>query len=164
MTMLRLYEIANEYEFLLRDLVNEETGVLNEQALARLDELKDPLETKCLNITRLFKNMEAERAAIEKERKAMAAREKSLKKQVKRLKDYLLSNMERCDIKEIKCPQFVVKLQMYPSVDIFDAEFIPDEYKKISIEFYRSKMNQDMKKGIDIPGAILVQRSSIRIK
>src|ERR1700689_1089194 len=102
MSALRLYEIADQYEFLLQDLYDEDTGEINEMSLARLQALTDPLETKCINITRIFKQIDAEREAIEKERKAMAAREKSLKNQVDGLKNYLLTNMERCSVNEIK--------------------------------------------------------------
>lgn len=162
---MRLYEIADQYQFLLKDLCDEETGVVNEAALARLQALTDPLETKCINITRMFKQIDAEREAIEKERKAMAAREKTLKNQVDSLKNYLLSNMDRCAIDEIKCPQFVIKLQNNPpAVDPYDKSIIPDAYKKISIEYDIQKIKEDLKNGVAIPGARLVQGKSIRIR
>jgi len=162
---LRLYEIADQYQFLLQDLYDEETGVVNETALAKLEALNEPFETKCINVTRVFKQIDAEREAIEKERKAMAAREKALQNQVNGLKNYLLSNMDRCMINEIKCPQFVIKLQNNPpSVDPYDKSLIPDEYKKISIEYDIQKIKDDLKNGVDIPGARLVQGKSIRIR
>lgn len=163
---LRLYEIADQYQFILRDLYDEETGEISENTIAKLQELGDSLETKCINITRIFKQIDAEREAIEKERKAMAAREKSLKNQVDRLKDYLLSNMERCEIKKIECPQFVISLQKNPpSVDTYDESVIPEEYKKVTISFDLQKMKEDIsKKGIAIPGVRLLQRSSLRIR
>ena len=61
MSAMRLYEIADQYQFLLQDLYDEETGVVNETALAKLQALTDPLETKCINITRIFKQIDAER-------------------------------------------------------------------------------------------------------
>lgn len=162
---LRLYEIADQYKFLLDELYDEETGVVNETTLERLKELKDPLETKCINVVKIFKQIDAEREAIEKERKAMAVREKSLKDQVERLKYYLQSNMERCKINEIKCPQFLIKLQKNPpSVETYDESQIPDEYKKISVSYDIQKIKEDLKKGEDIPGVRLIQNNSVRIK
>lgn len=162
---MRLYEIADQYQFLLNDLYDEETGVVNETTLAKLQELNDPLETKCINITRIFKQMDAEREAIEKERKAMALRESSLKNQISRLKDYLKSNMEKCQINEIKCSQFVIKLQKNPpKVDAYDESQIPDEYKKIMIDIDIQKIKDDLKNGVIIPGARLIQCNNLKIK
>lgn len=162
---LRLYEIANEYKFLLDNLYDDETGVVDESAFDKLKELSDPLETKCINITRIFKQLDAEREAIEKERKAMAARESSLKNQVARLKDYLLSNMERCEIKEIKCPQFAIRLQKNPvKLDIFDEALIPPDYEVMTLTLDEAKIKGDLKNGVFVPGARLVQNNSLRIK
>ncbi len=163
---MRLYEIADQYQFLLSDLYDEETGEISEKTIAKLQELGDSLETKCINITRIFKQIDAEREAIEKERKAMAAREKALKNQVDRLKDYLLSNMERCEIKKIECPQFVISLQKNPlSVEAYDTSLIPEEYKKITVTYDLQKIKEDItKNGVVIDGVRLVQSSHIRIR
>ena len=73
---------------------------------------------------------------------------KSLKNQVDGLKSYLLSNMERCAVSEIKCPQFVIRLQKNPpSVDPYDKSVIPDEYKKITVEYDIQKIKDDLKNG-----------------
>lgn len=165
MSALRLYEIADQYQFLMNDLYDPETGVVDEAALSRLNEINDSLENKCINITRVFKSIDAERKAIEKERKAMAARESALKNQVIRLKDYLLSNMERCEIKKIECPQFSISLQKNPaSVQIDDESLIPSEFDKITIEKDISKIKDALKNGVAIPGVRLVQKHSIRIR
>ena len=73
--------------------------------------------------------------------------------------------MERCQIKEIKCPQFVIKLQQNPvSLDAFDQDMIPDEYKKVVVDIDTQKIKDDLKNGVVIPGARLVQGNHVRIK
>lgn len=162
---MRLYELANQYQFLLSDLYDDETGAVRVTALDQLHNLNEPIETKCINVVKVFKDLEAEAKAIEVERKAMAAREKALKSQVDSLKEYLRFNMERCEINEIKCPQFVIKLANNPpAVDIECENLIPDEYKKVKIEFDLAHMRDDMKNGVVIPGANLIQRKSVRIR
>lgn len=162
---LRLYDLAEQYNFLNDNLFDTETGVVNETALETLNEIKDSIENKCIAITKLFKSMEAEREAIEKEKKAMAARESSLKNQISRLKEYLLINMERCEIKKISCPQFSISLQKNPqSVKIDDEKLIPSDYNKVIVEKDISKIKQDLQNGVIIPGARLVQKNSIRIR
>lgn len=165
MNSMRLYDLADHYQHLLTELYDDETGEINEQALDKINELTDPIETKCINMVRLFKSLEAQQKAIEAERKAMAKREQAFKNQVVRLKDYLLDNMEKCKISKIECPQFVINLQKNPvALDIFDADQIPENYKKVIVDTDDPKIKEALQKGIEIPGARLVQRSSIRIR
>lgn len=166
MKSLTLYEIADQYQFLLNDLYNEETGEVNEEVLEKLNEITDTAEDKCINVVKVFKEFEKEYKAIEEERKRMAKREQAFKKQIDKLKSYLLLNMERCQIKKIECPQFVISLHKNPpKVETYDESSIPDEYKKMTIEFDKQKMRDDMLyHGVIIPGARLSQDNNIRIK
>ncbi len=160
-----LYQMADQYKFLMQDLYDDESGLINESAMEELNNLTDSIDNKCINITRAFKAIDAKRKAIEIERKNMAAREVALKIQISRLKDYLLYNMEKCEIKKIECPQFVISLQKNPiALDTYDQSAIPKKYQKITIEYDDQKIKEDLKKGIDIPGARLIQRNSVRIK
>lgn len=165
MSKVRLYEIADQYQFLMNDLYDYETGVVNEETLAKLNELTDSMEDKAINITRLFKELEASADAIEKERQNMQKREKALKNQISSLKEYLRSNMERCDIKKIECPQFSISLQKNPvKLDITNADEIPSEYLVTTVSLDESKIKEELKNGVVIPGARLVQGTSIRIR
>lgn len=160
-----LYEIANHYQFLLTQLVDEETGEVNETVLSELDNLNDDAETKCINIVKIFKEFEKEYHAISEERKRMAKREKSYKDSMASLKNYLEINMERCHISKIECPQFVIILQKNRhSVDIEDESQIPEEYKKITVEYKREEMRKEMEHGVYVPGAKLIQTKSVRIR
>lgn len=162
---MKLYELADQYKFLLEKLYDEETGVVNETALETLKELKDPIETKCINITKLYKSLNADYDAIKKERQLMAKREKAFKNRIDSLKNYLLTNMENCEIKKIECPQFKISLQKNPpSVDAYDKNLIPDEYKKITIDYDIQKMKMEMQNGVVIPGARMIQSNSVRIR
>ena len=165
MSSLSLYNMSEQYQFLVNDLYDPETGVVDETALERLNALEDSIQNKCINITKLFKSIEATQEAIKIEKNRLAKRESVFKNQVSRLKDFLQSNMEKCEIKKIECPEFTIAIQNNPpSVDTFDQDLIPDSYKKISIEFDIQKIKDDLKKGVDIPGVRLVQGKSIRIR
>lgn len=162
---LSLYAIADEYKYLLDHLHDEELGVIDEAILSRLNALDKPLEEKCINTIRYMKGIEAEYKAIEAERKAMQAREKSLKAKVEWYEDYLLENMEKSQIFEISCPQFVAKLRKNPpSTDIYDKDLIPEKYHKIKIEYDIQGIKDDLKADINVPGARLVRTNSLSIK
>lgn len=165
MSALRLYEIADQYQHLINNLCDDETGEVSETSLAKLDEIKDTMENKAINLVRVWKQMEAYQTAIEKERKAMEARESHLKKQVSKLKEYLMTNMQKCDITKIECPQFKISLQKNPpAVKINDPELIPEEYKKIEVKNDVSMIKDALKMGIEVPGATLEQGVSVRIR
>ena len=56
---MRLYEIADRYQFLLNDLYDYETGVVNETTLEMLNDLTDSMENKAINIMMVFKELKA---------------------------------------------------------------------------------------------------------
>jgi Siphovirus Gp157 len=160
-----LYEIGEQYKFLLEDLYDHETGEVNEAVYNQLTALTDTAENKCINVTRVYKEFKKEYEAISEERQRMQAREKAFKNKIDNLKSYLLENMEKCKISKIECPQFVIGLQKNPcSVDIYNDDEIPMDYKKAKVENDITKIKDDLKNGVIIPGARLVQTNSVRIR
>jgi Siphovirus Gp157 len=160
-----LYEIGEQYKFLLEDLYDHETGEVNEAVYNKLTALTDTAENKCINVTRVYKEFKKEYEAISEERQRMQAREKAFKNKIDNLKSYLLENMEKCQISKIECPQFVIGLQKNPcSVDIYNDDEVPMDYKKAKIENDITKIKDDLKNGVIIPGARLVQTNSVRIR
>jgi hypothetical protein len=162
---LKLYEISDKYQFLLHDLYDEETGEIDESVMVKLNELSDSAETKCINIVKIFKEIDYQRLAIAEEKKRMQARETALKNQVERLKFYLQSNMDRCKIDRVECPQFVISMQKNPaSLSITNAKLLPEKYMKVTVEPDNEKIKEDLKNNVVIPGACLVQGRSVRIR
>lgn len=164
---MNLYEIANDYAMVLHETFDPETGEVNEQAIAKLEAIGETLEQKGIAVASYIKNLEAESEAIERAKKAMAEREARLNKRVDYLTYYLQSNMERCGIKEIKCPYFVAKLKKNPdAVDIKDEESIPEEFVETVTEkkINKRKIREQLLLGVVIPGATLRQSQRLEIK
>jgi Siphovirus Gp157 len=166
MKALSLYEMSDKYSFLLNDLYDEETGVVNETTLAKLNALEDSIENKCINITKLFQAIEATKDLIKAEKERLQKREQSFTNQVNSLKEYLRSNMDRCQIKKIECPEFSISLQNNPiAIEVLNMDDVPSDYDKCQKrELDTNKIKEDIKKGVDIPGVRLVQRNHIRIR
>ncbi len=166
---MNLYQIANEYQTILDQTFDHETGEINENALAKLDEVKADVKEKGIAIASFIKNIDAERKAIEEAKKSMAEREARLNSRVTYLTSYLQSNMQRCGISEISCPYFVVKLKKCPvSVDILDENFIPKEYLKtketITVSVDKLKIKEELSQGVIIPGVALKQNVRLEIR
>lgn len=166
MKALSLYEMSDQYQFLIHDLYDPETGVVDENALEKLNSLQDSIENKCINITKLFKSIELTQDMIKAEKDRLAQREKAFKNQVARLKEYLQTNMERCEIKKIECPEFTIGLQKNPpAVEVLSEDEVPHDYDKCpKRELDISKIKEDLQNGVVIPGVRLVQRNSVRIR
>jgi len=166
MQSLSLYKLSEKYQFLLNELCDPETGVVDETALAKLNDIEDSIENKCINVTKLFKSIEVMKKAIKLEKDRIAKREKAFKKQIERLKSYLQFGMENSGVQKIQCPEFTIAIQNNPpSVGFTDAEEVPAEYeKKLPRELDIQKILSDLKNGIAIPGAYLVQKQSLRIR
>lgn len=163
---MNLFKINAEYEQILNDLYDDE-GNMNTQALMKLEENELAMEKKAIAIASFIKNMDAERAAIDEAKKAMAEREKRFKKRIEELEDYLQTNMERRSITHISCPYFDIKLKKCPpSVDIQDEEELPDEYKRTKTEIVpdKIKMREEMMAGVIIPGASLKNKLRLEIR
>ena len=66
---MNLYKIANEYQEILSNTFDDETGEVNENAMALLEIAKDSLEEKGIAVASYIKNIDAERKAIEEAKK-----------------------------------------------------------------------------------------------
>lgn len=164
---MRLYEIANEYQLLLDQSINPETGEVNETALACLENIVDNVKNKSIAVASYIKNIEADEIAIDAAISRMQDRKNQITKKVESLITYLQTNMERCGINEISCPYFVIKLKKCPvSVDVIDEASIPDDYKKkkevISID--KLKIKEELNNGVVIPGVTLKQNMRLDIR
>lgn len=164
---MRLFEISGEYQHLLDNLCDPETGEISEQTLVKLDEVGQELDKKCIAVASYIKNIDAERKAIEEAKRAMAAREAAMDKVVTNLTNYLQTNMERTGKTEVSCPYFAIKIKKCPvSVDVLDEEAVPSEYKKrkeiISVD--KMKLREELTNGVIIPGVALKQNNRLEIR
>ena len=166
MKALTLYEISEKYQFLLQDMYDHETGEINEEVFAQLNELSDTAESKCINVVKVFEEYKKSIEAIKVAKDRMLRHERVLKNGMERLKNYLQTNMEKCEIKKIECPEFVISLQKNPvALDVFNLDEIPHEYDvRPAREIDRSRIKDELKNGVVIPGARLVQGNSVRIR
>ena len=163
---MNLYNISTTYQFMLEN-IHDENGEINEAALIMIDEHKDAMNNKCIAISSYIKNLLAEEKAVKEAEKSMQERRKGIENRTKFLEEYLKTNMERCGISEIKCPQFIIKVKKNPlSVNVFDEKCLPAKYFRIVTETKVDKklIKEDIENGEYVPGAMLKQNTRIDIK
>ena len=164
---MKLFEIANEYQSVLSEIYDPETGEFNAIAFEKLDNVIDDVKNKSIAVASYIQNLSAEKEAIANAKKAMAEREARLESRASFLTAYLQSNMERCGINEISCAYFAIKLKKCPvSVDIVNESLLPPEYKKTKevISIDKMKIKEELQAGVIIPGVGLKQNLRLEIR
>lgn len=160
--MAKLYELSTGYkniEYIL------ENGEDNEELKAVLDNLSEEIEDKAENIAKLIRNYEADIEAFKKEEERIAERRRTLENIVKRLKEYLFSNMKLTGKTKFKKGTFSFNIAKNPaSVEIVNQDIIPMDYRELVEVINKKDILQDLKNGKDVQGAILKQGESLRIR
>jgi len=161
---MKLYELTQNY-LNLQELLEDPTvpvEVINEA----LNEVGEQLEDKAENIAKLIKTMEVEVAGYKEEETRLAARRKSLETSAKNLKVYLEEAMRVVDKPKIKGKLFSFSIQKNPaSVEVLDESVIPKELFNTPVPVLDKKETLiRLKAGEEIPGVILKQTESLRIR
>lgn len=156
--MATLYELNEQ----LRDFeleIDEETGeILNADMLDALEiERKDKIE----NIALWIKNLRSDAEAYKKEKESFNKKEAAAKNKADRLKDYL---SEMIKGERFKSDKVEISWRRSEAVNV-DMDMIPAEYViEQAPKPDKTKIRQDLKNGILIPGATLEERENIQIK
>jgi len=133
---MKLYEIKNEHEAALRQMV--ESGFDSETIDDSLAAIKDEFNSKAISVVQYIKNVEADVIMIDAEIKRLTDMKKTVKASQDGLKEYLRHNMEAMDIDKIECPLFKITLRKAPKVaEIDDETEIPIDFKSLVPESYR---------------------------
>lgn len=160
---MNLYELTNE-AVLLMDALNDEDAD-DSEASQDLAEVIERLNVKLDGCLRVLKNLEADAKNFKEEKERLAAREKTLNNRVKRLKDYVLQCMIQLEKRKLHVDVFDITVCKTKSVNIVDEEQIPERYLEIPpVKIMKSEISEDLKAGITVPGAELVENPYLRIR
>jgi len=162
---MNLYNISDKYLAVLSNV--NEYGELEESSLLELDKIEDELENKAVAISSYIKNLEGHQNAIKKAVDDMNDRGFVIQRKIEAIRKYLLTNMERTGISKINSPYFDITLKKNPcSVVIEDEAILSDDYKKAKVQLSidKIKIRDDLKNGIEVKGAKLIQSNRIEIK
>jgi len=162
-----LYEIAAEY----RDAANKlyDTDLDQQTIDDTLEGLRFPLEQKAISIAALALNMEATANAIKEAEQRQADRRRAIENRAKRLRDYLLYNMQAAGVGEIPSPMFALKVRNNPpAVVIEDEGLIPAQFKRVPDPAPPQPDKKAIKAAIDegkeVPGATIRKSQRVDIK
>lgn len=152
---MNLYEINRE----ILACIDYETGEILDEG--RLNSLEIEREKKIENVALWIKNLEAEAAALKKEKDAFTQREKSTKNRIESLKKYLENALQGQKFQTTKC---AISFRTSTTLGMSEKAEIPEEFRKYSFDLDKTKMKEALKNGANYKGFWLQKNQKIQIK
>lgn len=161
-----LSSLADELESSL-DQMDPETGELGTE----YGHIREMVETKAASVAAYALNSEAQADAMEARAKELAAGAKAIRKRGEWLRRYLLENMQRTGITEIKANDGSLRIKRYPerdvSVEVFQPELVPADYMRVIPATEapdKTLIGRALKDGFDVAGCRIVKRDRLEVK
>jgi hypothetical protein len=161
---LKLYQITNGFMAL-----NDNDELTDEEKQEVSLQLCDALQNKSINIVAYYEQEQALLNGIDAQIKRLQEYKKLTQNKINRYKDYVKNNMELLGIEKIETELGKISIAKCPiSIEIINADEIPDEYKTIvtEIKVDKDKIKDNFKStGEIISGVkIITDKTSLRIK
>ena len=166
---MNLYEISTQYLATAQQLAELD---IDEQTLSETLEAEAwPVEEKVRAVSAVILNLQAEADMVKGTADRIAKRAKALQSRAEALHDYLLINMQRTGITEIKALDGTFKAKIYRERDasvVIDSEnLIPADYmREIPARYEPDKVliKKAINDGYEVPGAHIVKKDRLEIK
>lgn len=167
--MANLYEISTQYLATAQQLAELD---IDEQTLSDTLEAEAwPVEEKVRAVSAVILNLQAEADMVKGTADRIAKRAKALQSRADALHDYLLINMQRTGITEIKALDGTFKAKLYRERDasvVIDSEnLIPADYMReipARCEPDKVLIKKAINDGYEVPGANIVKKDRLEIK
>lgn len=166
---MNLYEISTQYLATAQQLAELD---IDHQTLADTLEAEAwPVEEKVRAVSAVILNLQAEADMVKGTADRIAKRAKALQSRAEALHDYLLVNMQRTGITEIKALDGTFKAKLYRERDasvVIDSEnLIPADYMReipARCEPDKVLIKKAINDGYEVPGAHIVKKDRLEIK
>lgn len=161
--MKSLFEITQEV-IELASLLEE--GEITPELEERLSIRKEELEEKAINYGKVIKSIDADVKTIDNELARLSALKESKVKTIDRIKESLSNAMKLFHVAKIETPLIKISFRKSESVEIDLSTFIGVDYIKVKTteSIDKTKIRNDLKNGIEILGAHIVEKQNLQIK
>ena len=157
--MSTLYELTGQYLEIYNLDMDDET---KQDTLDSID-WKEDYENKVENYIKVIKNNDADIEARKNEIKRLTELTKSAERKNERLKEVLKESMELTGHDRVDTPLFKVSFRKSEAVEVDDL-LLPESYKVATWKADKKRLKEDLKNGLEILGAELVERKNLSIR
>ena len=165
-----LFELSDEIKEIIGDIIDAEIAGDKDEVQALLEELDglhEARESKHEGYVHVIKNSLITGEACKTEAKAFDVRGSALLNLAKRLKERLLFDLQQHGEETVPAGIFKIARQSnsQPSLILdIEAEDLPSDYQKLTIEVDTDALKQALKAGEKIDGAKLEKGEHVRIR
>ena len=157
--MSTLYELTGQFLDIYNLELDEETKL---DTLDSIDWNSD-YEEKVENYIKVMKNLEADVEARKAEIKRLTELNKADEKKKDHLKETLSTSMQLTGHERVDTPLFKVSFRKSQAVEV-DELVLPESYKVATWKPDKKRLKEDLKNGLEIVGASLVERKNLSIR
>lgn len=157
--MATLYELTGQFLDIYNMELDEETKL---DTLDSIDWQTD-YENKVENYVKVIKNTEANIEARKNEIKRLTELNRSDERKKERMKEVLKESMALTGHERVDTPLFKVSFRKSQVVEVEDL-LLPEGYKIATYKPDKKRIKEDLKNGLDILGAKLVENQNLIIK
>lgn len=157
--MATLYELTGQF----LDIYNMELD--DETKLDTLDSIdwKTDYENKVENYIKVIKNTEADVEARKNEIKRLTELNRADKRKIERMEENLKESMVVTGHEQVDTTLFKVSFRKSEAVEVDDL-LLPEAYKVATYKPDKKRLKEDLKNGLEILGAELVERKNLSIR
>ncbi len=157
--MATLYELTGQFLDIYNLELDEETKL---DTLESIDWNSD-YEEKVENYIKVIKNIESDVEARKAEIKRLTELNKADEKKKDHLKETLSTSMQLTGHERVDTPLFKVSFRKSQAVEV-DELVLPESYKVATWKPDKKRLKEDLKNGLEIVGASLVERKNLSIR
>lgn len=157
--MATLYELTGQFLDIYNLELDEETKL---DTLDSIDWQTD-YEEKVENYIKVIKNIESDVEARKAEIKRLTELNKADEKKKDHLKETLSTSMQLTGHERVDTPLFKVSFRKSQAVEV-DELVLPNSYKVVTLKPDKKRLKEDLKNGLEIVGASLVERKNLSIR
>lgn len=156
---MKLYEISQQYADVQKLIDSDDTGSMADAIAETMQMIEGDFQDKAVNVVLFTQNIESDIEAIDTEIKRLQDKKKAIQNKAEGMREYLRMNMAATGINKISCPLFSITLSTpQKQVEITNESMLPDDYVTVKtvIAPDKSKILADLKEGVNVAGAVLV--------
>lgn len=160
--MVTLYELTDNYKKLIEMAEDNDSEAIKDT----LESVNEAIDDKAENTAKVIRELEGRSETKKKEAQRLRESATTLENQAKRLKQYLIDQLELTGKKKVQGKLLTVSVRNnQPSVYVEDERKIPRDYfKEQEPKLDKNRLKDDLKNGAEIKGVDLRRTKGVNIK
>ncbi|UXR86203.1 siphovirus Gp157 family protein [Staphylococcus felis] len=161
--MSNLFDLNQNELAILEMLENEELSF--NDVKDTLDAIKDEQKRKYDAMQKMVLSLKGDVNTLKERETALNKRRKSYENKIKSLQNYMLDSMRFKGETKFKTEEFTYFIRKSDSTQIDDESVIPEKYKMPQLpKINKAQIKKDIKAGIDVAGASLIENESLGVR